>query len=140
MAADRRGPVVVDGANHMSGVSALLWLALQARSIRRELVSAPGYVRHHLWYRWPLTVGLITIWTDVKSAYAYAHMPVHLSLWRRAARPGFSRGGWLAVYRFDHGGELWGDGVPAARRHLEHVVGRSRRYRPVPPAPPEDLR
>jgi hypothetical protein len=129
---------VVDGANHMAGFRSLAWLLWKAPTIRRELVAAPGYVRHHLWYRWPLTVGLLSFWTDARSAYAYAHLPVHLSLWRRASRRDFTRGGWLAVYRFHNGGELWGDGVPAARQGFEHLIERPRRYRESPASPPED--
>jgi hypothetical protein len=140
MAAEERGPVVVDGANRLAGLRGLLWLAWRARSIRRELVASPGYLRHHFWYRWPLTVGLITFWVDAASAYAYAHQPVHLSLWRRARRPGFTSGGWLAVYRFHHGGELWGDGVPHARRGFEGLIRRPRRYREIPLPPTEDAR
>lgn len=140
MRAEARGPVVVDGANRMSGVRALLRLAWHAPRIRRELVTAPGYLRHHAWYRWPLTVGVVSLWTDAASAYAYAHRPVHLALWRRAVRPGFTSGGWLAVYRFHHGGELWGDGVPHAKHGFDTLVERPRRYREVPPPPPEDGR
>lgn len=136
MAGESRGPVVVDGANRMSGPLALLRLAWHAPRLRRELVAAPGCLRHHLWYRWPLTVGLVSFWTDAGSAYAFAHGPAHLALWRLAAGSRFTSGGWLAVYRFHHGGELWGDGVPHAKRGFEALIERPRRYRQVPLPPP----
>jgi heme-degrading monooxygenase HmoA len=140
MPAEGRGPVVVDGANRMRGLRALALLAWHAPRLRRELVAAPGYLRHHLWYRWPLTVGLVSFWSDTASAYAFAHGPAHLALWRRAARTGFTSGGWLAVYRFHHGGELWGDGAPHAKRGFEALVERPQRYREAALPPPEDGR
>ena len=118
--------VLVDGANELSGARALWWVVRRWPRLRGELVSAPGYVAHRLWFSFPLTIGLTTWWRDEKALHRFAHMPVHLEFWEWAVRKGSTRGGWLAIYRYEHGGPLWGNGV----KHLMDNFGRF-----VPPAP-----
>lgn len=103
--------ILIDGANELTGIRALWWVVRRWPSLRRELTSAPGYVAHRLWYAPPFTVGLTTWWTDEKSVYRFAHTPTHLDFWKWATRHETTSGGWLATYRYEHGGPLWGNGV-----------------------------
>ena len=111
MAEPKRSLVLVDGANELRDLRALWWVVRKWPSLRRELESAPGYVAHRLWYALPFTVGLTTWWEDEKSLYRFARLPTHLEFWRWATKHDTTRGGWLATYRYQRGGPLWGNGV-----------------------------
>lgn len=129
--------VLVDGANQLSGVRALWWVWRHWPDLRREMSGSPGFIAYRLWFEWPLTVGLTTWWADEKSAYRFAHQPVHLQFWRWGTDSRHTRGGWLALYRHDHGGPLWGTGVEAMMRRLGHQLGPA----PGKPAkPPQEDR
>jgi hypothetical protein len=106
-----KGLVLLDGANEFDGLSALIQAAMRWPQLRREMLAAPGYVTHQLWFSLPFTVGILSWWEDEASAYRFAHQPAHLELWEWATTPGHTRGGWLAFYPFEHGGPLWGNGV-----------------------------
>ncbi len=136
MTDDRAPLVLVDGANELSGPRALWWVMRRWPALRRELESAPGYVAHRLWYKPVLTVGLTTWWTDEKSVYRFAHMPTHLEFWRWASRSGSTRGGWLATYRDERGGPLWGNGVESLMSRLGDFVPEATGE--APPPPPRD--
>ncbi len=136
MTDDRAPLVLVDGANELSGPRALWWVMRRWPALRRELESAPGYVAHRLWYKPVLTVGLTTWWTDEKSVYRFAHMPTHLEFWRWASRSGSTRGGWLATYRYERGGPLWGNGVESLMSRLGDFVPEATGE--APPPPPRD--
>ena len=123
-----KGLVLADGANEFGGLIALIQAGRRWPRLRREMVGAPGYVGHRIWYGFPYTIGLLTWWQDEASAYRFAHLPAHLEFWEWAQIPGKTVGGWLAFYAYAHGGPLWGNGV---RRQ----VGRFGRFTP----PPTDL-
>jgi heme-degrading monooxygenase HmoA len=106
-----KGVVLADGANEFDGLVAMLQAAKRWPQLRREMVGAPGYLTHHLWFSWPTTVGILSWWEDEASAYRFAHQPAHLEFWEWATRRGHTRGGWLAFYPLGHGGPLWGNGV-----------------------------
>jgi hypothetical protein len=117
------GPLyLIDGATELRGPRALWWVARRWPPLRRELTGAPGYVAHRLWYVFPFTVGLTTWWSEERAAYRFAHMPVHLKFWSWAARGRSTRGGWLATYRFERGGPLWGNGVEAMMKRFGPFV------------------
>ena len=113
-----KGLVLADGANDFGGLIAFLQAAKRWPGLRRELVTARGYVHHRLWYRAPYTVGLLTWWEDEASAYRFAHLPAHLEFWEWAGTPGKTRGGWLTFFGYAHGGPLWGNGVPIQVRRF----------------------
>jgi heme-degrading monooxygenase HmoA len=126
---------LVDGVTEFSGIGGLFGAARRWRRLRRDLVRTPGYVAHRLWYRFPTTIGLLTWWEEERGAYAFARSPAHLEIWRWAADGTPTRGGWLAVYRFAHGGPLWGNGVA----HRVGAFGRfTRAPLGAPPDPPRD--
>ena len=126
-----RGLVLADGANEFGGPLALLEAAWRWPGLRREMLSARGYVGHRLWIAFPFTIGLHSWWEDEAAAYRFAHLPNHLEFWEWARRPGRTRGGWLAFYAYAHGGPLWGNGVTA-------MVRRFGRFTPAPTgAPPQ---
>ncbi len=101
--------------------------------------SVPGYVAHRLWWHMPLTIGLTSWWSDEKAAYRFAHMPVHLEFWAYAERKNATHGGWLAVYRLESGGPLWGNGVKAMMDRFGDFVGPSD-DRPPQPTPADRRR
>ncbi len=126
---------LLDGANELSGPLAVLWTARHWPALKRELVGAPGYIAHRLWFAWPWTIGVTTWWQDEAAAYRFAHMPQHLRFWTWAADTGRTRGGWLAHYRYVRGGPLWGNGVQSlATRFADHVPAPSG----APPRPVVD--
>ncbi len=133
---EKKPLVLVDGANELRGPRALWWVVRKWPSLRRELESAPGYVAHRLWYAPPFTVGLTTWWEDERSVYRFAHFPTHLEFWRWATQRDSTRGGWLATYRYQRGGPLWGNGVSQMMQKLGGLVPESTGGRPRPP--PED--
>lgn len=122
---------LIDGANELRGLRSLWWVVRRWPALRRELTGAPGYVAHRLWYVLPYTIGLTTWWSNERAAYRFAHMPTHLEFWRWAARRGSTRGGWLATYRLERGGPLWGNGVEAMMSRFGPFVG------PAPEEPPQ---
>lgn len=113
-----REHILMDGANELTGPAALAWVVWHWPALRRELCSTPGYIAHRVWYAPPWTIGLTTWWRDARSAYTFAHRPIHLAFWRWAEHPARTRGGWLATYRYVRGGALWGNGVRAMTRRL----------------------
>jgi heme-degrading monooxygenase HmoA len=116
------GFVLLDGANELSGPRSMWWVLRNWPKLRREMRSAPGYVAHRLWYARPYTVGLLTWWADEKSAYAFARMPEHRRFWSWAADADVTNGGWLATYRYVHGGPLWGNGVASLATTFHGLV------------------
>ena len=131
--------VVLDGANHLSGARAMWWVLRHYPALRREMKSTDGYLQHRVAFSPPYTLILTSWWADEKCAYRFAHRPVHLKFWQWAARnPENTRGGWLAVYRYERGGPLWGDGVPIMRRGLEALVPFPNHGDPTPT--PDDRR
>lgn len=121
---------LIDGANELRGPRALWWVVRRWPALRRELTGADGYVAYRLWYAFPFTVGLTTWWTDERAARRFAHMPVHLKFWAWASRTGATNGGWLATYRYEGGGPLWGNGVEVMMKRFGPFVG------PAPEEPP----
>jgi len=115
---DERELFLLDGANELSGLRALIWVIRRWPDLRRELTSTPGYVAHRFWYGFPYTFGLVTWWESEAAAYRFAHRPVHLEFWSWATDARHTRGGWLAHYRYVRGGALWGNGVTAMMRRL----------------------
>ena len=113
---------LIDGANELRGPRALWWVIRHWPALRRELMGADGYVTHRLWYARPFTVGLTTWWTEERLARRFAHMPVHLEFWEWANRKETTTGGWLATYRYESGGPLWGNGVDAMMRRFGPFV------------------
>ena len=73
--------------------------------------------------RMGFTVGLITWWESEAAAYRFARGEVHVRFWIWGADPRHSTGGWLAHYRYERGGALWGDGVPSMMRRLGRHTG-----------------
>lgn len=108
--------VLLDGANELSTLRNLWWVVRRWPTLRRGLRSAPGYIKHRVWFVPPRTIGLTTWWEETGAAYRFAHSPAHLLFWRWGAEPGHTRGGWLALYRYVEGGPLWGNGVEAMVR------------------------
>jgi heme-degrading monooxygenase HmoA len=102
---------LLDGANELTGVRAVIWLVRQWPALQRELMDSRGYLGHRLWFAWPWTIGLTTWWRDEAAVYRFAHLPQHRRVWAWGAEPGHTNGGWLAHYRFVRGGPLWGNGV-----------------------------
>lgn len=125
---------LIDGATQLRGPRALWWVARRWPALHRELTGAPGYVAHRPWYAFPFTVGLTTWWSEERAAYRFAHMPVHLEFWSWAAGRGSTTGEWLASYRFERGGALWGNGVEAMMKRFAPFVG-SPPDEPPRPAP-----
>lgn len=120
-----RGPfVLVDGANELAGLRALAWVAIHWRALRRDMTRTPGYIAHRVWFALPLTIGLTSWWESERAAYDFARSHGHRMFWRWGSQPGHTRGGWLAFYRYDHGGPLWGNGVAAMVSRLGGRVGR----------------
>jgi hypothetical protein len=113
---------LLDGANELTGLRGVIWLALRWQALRRELMGARGYIAHRLWFASPWTVGLTSWWVDEASAYRFARLPEHRRVWAWAAEPGHTRGGWLAHYRYVRGGPLWGNGVRALTARFEGRV------------------
>jgi len=109
---------LLDGANELVGLRALLWVARRWPALRRELTATPGYVAHRLWYAFPYTIGLVTWWESEAAAYRFAQSPVHLQFWTWAIDTRHTKGGWLAHYRYVRGGALWGNGVTTMMRRL----------------------
>jgi hypothetical protein len=126
---------LLDGANELAGLRATIWLALRWPALRRELVNAPGYMAHRVWFAWPWTLGLTTWWVDEASAYRFAHLPEHRRVWAWGAVPGHTRGGWLAHYRYVRGGPLWGNGVRVLTARFAGRVPAANGH-PPRPAPP----
>jgi hypothetical protein len=108
--------VLLDGANELTGARALWWVLRHWPALRREMRATEGYLAHRIWYSPPYTIGLLTWWTDEKAAYRFAHAPQHTKFWRWGSEPGHTSGGWLATYRYLHGGPLWGNGVQSLAR------------------------
>lgn len=129
--------MLIDGANQLHGVRALLWLVRRWPALRREMTATEGYLAHRLWFAFPLTMGVTSWWADDNAVYRFAHQPEHLRLWRWATGPGRSRGGWLARYRYVDGGPLWGNGVEVMMQRLAGIVGPASG---VPPALPTEDR
>jgi hypothetical protein len=120
--AESSGFVMIDGANQFSGPRAVWWVVRHWPELRREMTSARGYIAHRLWYVFPLTLGITSWWEDENAAYRFAHLPVHRQFWKWAASGGNTAGGWLASYRYLHGGPLWGNGVATMMQRLGRVV------------------
>lgn len=129
---------LLDGANELSGLRALIWLARHWPALKRELMQSRGYLGHRLWFARPWTVGLTTWWRDEAAAYRFAHLPQHRRVWAWGAAPGHTNGGWLAHYRFVRGGPLWGNGVQVMASRFAEYVGEPSGVpaRPVPPHGP----
>jgi hypothetical protein len=125
---------LLDGANELTGLRAAMWVMLNWRKLRREMMSAPGYIAHRAWLGWPWTIGLVSWWADEASAYRFAHLPEHRRFWAYGADPAHTRGGWLAHYRFTRGGPLWGNGVRAMTARLDGWVQAAPDH-PARPAP-----
>jgi hypothetical protein len=123
---------LIDGANELRGPRALWWVVRRWPALRRELTGADGYVAHRLWYALPFTVGLTTWWTEERLARRFAHMPVHLEFWKWANRTGATTGGWLATYRYESGGPLWGNGVDAMMKRFGSFVDPPSKEPPRP--------
>ena len=109
---------LLDGANELTGLRALVWVAVHWPKLQREMTSAPGYIAHRAWFSWPWTVGLTSWWADEASAYRFAHLPEHRRFWTWGSKARNTRGGWLAHYRYARGGPLWGNGVRAMTTRL----------------------
>ncbi len=126
---------MVDGANEFDGIRGLAGMLRRWPRLRRELVSTPGYVSHHVWYGFPTTIGLFTWWESEEALYAFARSHAHEEVWRWAASGGSTRGGWLVVYRMQRGGPLWGNGV---ERRVRTFRGFVRAPSGAPPDLPHD--
>jgi heme-degrading monooxygenase HmoA len=125
---------LIDGATEFAGPMALLGAVRRWPRLRRQLVTTPGYVAHRLWFRLPTTIGLFTWWETEGAAYRFARSPAHLAIWRWAAEERPTRGGWLALYRLQRGGPLWGSGVRHRVRAFGRFVPPPSGEPPVPPA------
>lgn len=124
---------LVDGATEFAGLRGLAGAIRRWPGLRRDLRATPGYVAHRLWFRPPVTIGLLTWWDTERGAYDFARSPSHTEIWRWAAEEQPTRGGWLAVYRLQHGGPLWGNGVAHRVGTFGRFVNAPSGHRPDPP-------
>lgn len=132
------GFVLLDGATQVSGLRSLWWVLRRWPALRKEMMTAGGYIQHRVWYVLPYTIGLTSWWEDEKSAYGFTRLPVHLAFWKWGTNAGHTRGGWLATYRFVGGGPLWGNGVESMMSTFGGVIppaaGRPAKPPPEPKA------
>ncbi len=115
-------PVVIDGANELRDVRAAFWMARNWRALRKEMMQSDGYVTHHYYFKFPFTIGLVSFWADERAAYGFARQPVHNKFREWVEKTGGSTGGWLALYEYDHGGPLWGNGVTYVKKQFDGVI------------------
>lgn len=122
MPQSKQRPIIIDGANELSPRGAM-WVVRRWNRLKREMVNSDGYLWHHIYFVFPFTLGLTSHWKDKRSAHRFAQMPVHKEFWKWAEEnPKLSKGGWLAIYEYRHGGALWGTGVKAVRKHFDAAL------------------
>ena len=86
------------GATHFNGPWAMLRLYRYWQPMVRRLRQWPGYCGHHIWYRFPFTLGTIAFFADRQAMLSFARTPEHATLMRWVMEPGNARGGFIRFY------------------------------------------
>lgn len=86
------------GGTRFTGPRALLQLARRWFPLVRRMKRWPGYRGHHLWYRFPFTLGTIAFFADRAALLSFARCPEHAEIMRWVMRPGNARGGFIRFY------------------------------------------
>jgi len=64
----------------------------------RLMKRMPGYRGHHVWYRFPTTLGTIAFFSDRAALLKFARTKEHAELMRWVMRPGNARGGFIRLH------------------------------------------
>lgn len=113
------------GATRFRGPRAFVHLGRRWLAMVRRMKSAPGYCGHHVWYRFPFTLGTIAFFDNADSLLAFARSPEHAEIMRWVMEPGNARGGFIRIYQASpHGysSGVWRAEPPHIMRAIDHFT------------------
>jgi hypothetical protein len=115
------------GATRFSGPFAMMRLYTFWRPMVRRLKRSPGYCGHHVWYRFPFTLGTMAFFKDKKSLLLFARSPEHAALMRWVMEPGHAQGGFIRLMDAQPSG--YSSGIWRAEGNVMQAIEN---YTPVP--------
>ena len=107
------------GGTRYGGLLAMARLAVVWPAVARRMRSAPGYLGHFVWYRFPFTLGTLSLWDSREHMLAFARTAEHRAAVAWLLRPGVARGAFIRFlaaepaghtiggWRADRDGQAW---------------------------------
>ncbi len=111
------------GATRFRGPLSMIELARRWYPMLAKLKRSPGYRGHHVWYRFPFTLGTIAFFADKDALLSFARSPEHHAIMRWVMEPGNARGGFIRLYEalpFGYSSGCWRAEPPHVMRHIDH--------------------
>jgi heme-degrading monooxygenase HmoA len=96
------------GGTRYSGLRALLHVAVLWRGVARRMRSSPGYLGHFVWYRFPFTLGTVSLWDSREHMLAFARTAEHRAAAAWLLRPGAAEGAFIRFLAAEPAGHTLG--------------------------------
>ncbi len=103
-----RGQFVFFGGTRYAGIRALLQLSWVWFQLARAMRRAPGYMGHHLWYRFPYTFGNFSVWDSWDHMMEFGRSREHRKVMKWVARPSIGRASFVRFLRASPEGHTLG--------------------------------
>ncbi len=116
-----QGEAIFAGGTNFGSLAAMLRLPRLWFPLVRRMKRSPGYRGHHIWYRFPFTLGTIAFFADRDALLTFARSPEHARIMQWVMEQGNARGGFIRLYDAQPGGYssgMWRAEPPHVMRHI----------------------
>jgi heme-degrading monooxygenase HmoA len=103
-----RGEALFFGGTSYTGPRALLGLVRVWLPVARRMRSAPGYLGHCVWYRFPFTFGTVSFWASRDDLTAFGRGAEHRRAVAWLLQPGNARGAFIRFHAAEPAGHTIG--------------------------------